>query len=303
MVIANVFGGLSIEWWKASHYVHHILTNHAEHDPDIQLLPFFAVSEKLFRDIYSTFHNEALSVSSSPLSQFLISIQHLTYYVILFFGRFNLYAQSYIHLFKAWQRRHQQASCSWTPVAIACCGVFWAWYGCLLSQLPNLSTTIVYLVLSNGLTSILHVQITLSHWAMPCDDHKLIADTDDDNDKDKQESEEVFAVRNLRTTMDVDCPVWMDWFHGGLQYQVTHHLYPRLPRHNLRLVRGMVEQEICAKHGLVYHHHKFVAANKIVLGSLYDAATQLGVYMAALKDMAEKARVASVSDGISTGGK
>jgi delta8-fatty-acid desaturase len=259
-------------------------------------MPFFAVSEKLFQDIYSSFHKETLSVTSSPLSQFLISFQHLTYYVILFFGRFNLYAQSYIHLFRSWKQRKEQASCAWTPAAITCCGVFWLWYGWLLSHLPSIPIALVYIVLSNGLTSVLHVQITLSHWAMPCDDHKLIPDNDKDEDVSSTAAEEVFASRNLRTTMDVDCPVWMDWFHGGLQYQVTHHLYPRLPRHNLRLVRGMVEKEICEKHQITYHHHKFVAANRIVVGSLYDVAKQVGLYVSALHEMAEKARTSCGGD-------
>lgn len=38
-------------------------------------------------------------------------------------------------------------------------------------------------------------------------------------------------------SMDVDCSWYMDWFHGGLQFQVVHHLFPRIPRHNLRYVR------------------------------------------------------------------
>ena len=35
-------------------------------------------------------------------------------------------------------------------------------------------------------------------------------------------------------TLNVDCPTWMDWFHGGLQFQSEHHLFPKIPRHNLR---------------------------------------------------------------------
>lgn len=69
------------------------------------------------------------------------------------------------------------------------------------------------------LTFPLHVQITLSHFGMSTTDFG---------------PSEPFPVKQLRTTMDVDCPEWIDWFHGGLQYQVVHHLFPRLPRHNLR---------------------------------------------------------------------
>jgi delta8-fatty-acid desaturase len=36
IIIADFIGGLSIGWWKKNHNVHHIVTNHPEHDPDIQ---------------------------------------------------------------------------------------------------------------------------------------------------------------------------------------------------------------------------------------------------------------------------
>src|SRR5436190_12023584 len=44
--IADFIGGLSLGWWKKNHNVHHIVTNHPEHDPDIQHMPFFAVSSR-----------------------------------------------------------------------------------------------------------------------------------------------------------------------------------------------------------------------------------------------------------------
>lgn len=37
-------------------------------------------------------------------------------------------------------------------------------------------------------------------------------------------------MMQLRTTMNVDTPAWLDWVHIGLQFQIEHHLFPRLPR-------------------------------------------------------------------------
>jgi len=65
-----------------------------------------------------------------------------------------------------------------------------------------------------------------------------------------------FFKENLETTMDISCPTWMDWFHGGLQFQVEHHFYPRLPRHQLRQCSYRL-QEICKKHNMKYHAHSF----------------------------------------------
>jgi hypothetical protein len=32
-----------------------------------------------------------------------------------------------------------------------------------------------------------------------------------------KDDDEWFRLQ-LKTTMDVECPEWMDWFHGGLQF-------------------------------------------------------------------------------------
>ena len=40
---------------------------------------------------------------------------------------------------------------------------------------------------------------------------------------------------------------------GGLNYQIEHHLFPTLPRHNLGKVQQKV-QALCEKHGLVYEN-------------------------------------------------
>ncbi|CAG8535117.1 2251_t:CDS:2 [Cetraspora pellucida] len=76
------------------------------------------------------------------------------------------------------------------------------------------------------------------------------------------------------TTMDVDCPWWMDWFHGGLQFQTIHHLFPRVPRHNLRSCQSLVK-EFCDEVGIKYHIYGFVKGNGVVLGALKDVANQV----------------------------
>ncbi len=60
----------------------------------------------------------------------------------------------------------------------------------------------------------------------------------------------------MMATNNVSCPVWMDWFHGGLQYQIEHHLFPDLPRHHLRAASAHV-RPMCARLGLRYHSPTF----------------------------------------------
>ncbi len=49
-----------------------------------------------------------------------------------------------------------------------------------------------------------------------------------------------WVTMQLAGTMDIDCSKYMDWFHGGLQFQTEHHLVPRMPRHKLRKFREEV---------------------------------------------------------------
>ncbi|CAO3671899.1 unnamed protein product [Umbelopsis ramanniana] len=247
--IADYCGGLSIAWWKSSHNVHHIVTNDPVHDPDIQLMPFFAVTTRIF-DVYSTYYKRIMTFDA--VANFLIQHQHKLYYIILAFGRFNLHALSFSHLFTTPNVRRRGLEL----VGIA---FFFTWFSYFLSYVPTIPLRVAYVLISYMLTAPLHVQITLSHYGMSTDDLG---------------PEEPFPSKMLRTTMDVDCPEWLDWFHGGLQYQAVHHLFPRMPRHNLRQVVPLVKQ-FCKDLDLTYHVYTFTKGNGVVLGALKSVGDQV----------------------------
>ena len=104
-VIADYIGGLSIGWWCDNHDVHHLVTNHPEHDPDIQHMPFFAISPRFLVQhsdsgqtsgtpgLWSSYYRRILAFDAP--SRLLLTIQHKVYYVVMSLGRFNLYANSY----------------------------------------------------------------------------------------------------------------------------------------------------------------------------------------------------------------
>ncbi|RYG65160.1 acyl-CoA desaturase, partial [archaeon] len=57
------------------------------------------------------------------------------------------------------------------------------------------------------------------------------------------------------------------WFCGGLHYQVDHHLFPSLPRHNLGKAHELVEA-FCKEHGVSYHEASLLDGNVEVLEHL-----------------------------------
>jgi delta8-fatty-acid desaturase len=258
--IADFLGGLSIGWWKRNHNVHHIVTNSPEHDPDIEHMPFFAVSHRFLQSLRSTYYKRVMTYDAAAKA--LLSIQKYSYYPIMLFGRFNLYFLSLDHLLVG--RAPRKGPAWWHRwLEIAGQVVFWTWfgYGILYRSLPTAQDRIVYLLVSHMITAPLHVQITLSHFAMST------ADLGPD---------ESFPQKMLRTTMDVDCPPWLDFFHGGLQFQAIHHLYPRIPRHNLRRTRLLIE-EFCRDTGIPYALYGFVHGNKAVIGRLGEVSQQAAI--------------------------
>eukprot|EP00919_Chromeraceae_sp_WS-2016_P021433 GHVR01050600.1.p1 GENE.GHVR01050600.1~~GHVR01050600.1.p1 ORF type:complete len:246 (+),score=-10.23 GHVR01050600.1:3713-4450(+) len=211
-LLGGFFGtGIGIYWWKLSHNTHHLICNSVNHDPDIQLLPLIAVSNKLFKRFYSTFHDKFMSLTD--FGRLCVSYQHILFYPIMAFGRFNLYFQAFRPLCDL------KEPVPFRTFQIATVMFFFFLYGSLLMSLPTAGEMFGFLLLSHCCAGILHVQITISHYSM-----STFKGISSDN----------WVVHQMLTTMNVDCPKWMDWFHGGLQFQIEHHLFPRLPRFNLR---------------------------------------------------------------------
>ncbi|UDD64292.1 hypothetical protein AFCA_011531 [Aspergillus flavus] len=271
IIIADYLGGLSLGWWKRNHNVHHIVTNAPEHDPDIEHMPFFAISHRFLTSLRSTYYERIMTFDA--FANFMLRYQNYLYYPILLFGRFNLYRLSWEYLLcgqapkkgPAWWHR-------WFEMAGQV--FFWYWFGyaVVYRSIPDWSSRLIFILISHMVTAPLHVQITLSHFAMSTADLGV---------------NESFPQKMLRTTMDVDCPTWLDFFHGGLQFQAIHHLYPRIPRHNLRRTQKLV-MEFCRDTGIPYAVFTFYDGNKEVIGKLGDVAKQVRILDECRKSCAQQ---------------
>ena len=192
------------------------------------------------------------------MAAFTLQYQSYTYYPIMAVARFNLYFLSWTHLLNP--TKPSMGRAVWTrPAEMLSILGYFAWYFYLVTYLciPTWRDRAIFILVSHVCTFPLHVQITLSHWGMPT----CVLPG------------ECFAQHQLRTTMDVDCPAWLDFVHGGLQFQAIHHLFPRMPRHNLRKVQPYV-RDFCAETGIKYSILNFNDGNRKVLGKLDDITRQ-----------------------------
>lgn len=204
----------------------------------------------------------------------MVPYQAYTYYPIMGVARFNLYLLSWLHVLSAKSGSLGLSKAWWIrPTEILFMSCYWFLFGyCLLwRSLPTWTIRVAFVLVSHIITMPLHVQITLSHWGM--------------STAELGESES-FAQRQLRTTMDVDCPAWLDFIHGGLQFQTVHHLFPRVPRHNLRRVQELGMQ-FSKDTGIPYSILQFVDGNRKVIDRLGQIGDQVRILVTCQKYMAE----------------
>ncbi|KEP53126.1 delta 8-sphingolipid desaturase [Rhizoctonia solani 123E] len=269
ILISDFTGGLSTGWWVDNHNIHHLVTNHPSHDPDIQHIPFFAISPKFLNSLWSSYYKRIMA--HDAVSKIFLSVQHKLFYVVMSLARFNLYANSYGFLIKSGISQGRRGWTWWLEVV----GIvfYWTWYINVLKGCGDFKTGLGFFLISHVVPSPLHIQIVLSHFSRSTED---LGPT------------ESFLARQLRTTTDVICPPHLAFFHGGLHLQVTHHLFPRLPRHNLAAASQIVKR-YAAEQGLEYAEFGFVAGNREVVGVLADVASQVGVVGMVAKNEVEKA--------------
>jgi fatty acid desaturase/cytochrome b involved in lipid metabolism len=295
IIIGNLLTGIDMGWWKSTHYVHHSATNSLHDDPDIQHMPLLCLDERMSENRWSTYHGKYMLLDS--IAKTLLPYQHWYFYPVLGVARVNLYIQSVIYLVEtcpffinsnsmnkagesfinettgevkekyAWPK---QKALTWTASVI----------GLIIFQIAmikyylsfGLVTGLYCFFVTHVTAGLLHVQILLSHICMHyCEDGPgtsgAISAPNGNNEAGYHEWQAL-------STMDIDCPPWMDWFHGGLQFQLEHHIFPRVPRWNLRKLCVLTD-EIYAKHDVPVVRMSFIKANMVMLKHMAEVGANV----------------------------
>ncbi len=252
-LLGNILQGFSTDWWKTKHNLHHAAPNelnagfHAI-DPDIDTLPLLAWSVAMLKPASGKVHLQ------------LIRLQSVLFFPILLFARFNWAISSIVHAANlARTSRRGKSEC-------ALLVVHYVWhFGIALFFLP-LPLAIFYALFSQIVAgALLAIVFVQGHSG-----REVFSQPKD------------FFSAQIRSTRDIDAGLWNDWFTGGLNYQIEHHLFPTMPRHNLPKVSAQV-RELCVKHELKFDVLSMVESTAQVLRCLADIATQAKVVTAEQK--------------------
>ena len=80
--------------------------------------------------------------------------------------------------------------------------------------------------------------------------------------------EQTLTARNVRGGWLVNI------LYGGLNYQIEHHLFPTMPRNNLRLAQPHV-RAFCEAHGIAYSETGVIQSWREILGHFTEVSRAL----------------------------
>jgi len=269
----NLMQGFSVSWWKNKHNGHHAVTNlHStspesqDGDPDIDTMPLLAWSMHQARSL----REASPDGKDSPWTQFFIKYQAFTYFPILLLARMSWLNESFkaaLGLGAASENAKEEFKRKGLAYPIAeplLLIMFHVWNFALSSKFGqwSLAYSAMYYATaccSSGL--FLALVFGLGHNGMAV----YAAETRPDFWK-----LQVTTTRNIIGGSGIP-QGFVDWFCGGLQYQVEHHLFPTLPRHNLAKCHKLVDS-FCKKWNVSYHEADMVKGNMEVLQHLKNVS-------------------------------
>eukprot|EP00842_Homolaphlyctis_polyrhiza_P007112 jgi/Hompol1/990/HPOL_004455-RA len=231
--IGNVCQGFSVAWWKHKHCTHHAATNIHSMDPDIDTLPYLAWSEHALEGF--------AGMSDEQLAEALVKNQAILFFPILSFARFAWATQSLLWNTTSPKSRPFPTTSGLERVTIA---IHYAWlFGAAFYFCPPL-LAILWISLGQTLCGFMLASVfTLNHNGMPVYSVKDSLPMD-------------FYEISIVTGRNVEPTHFNNWFTGGLNFQIEHHMFPFVPRHNLSKIAPTVV-EISKRYNIPYHSTSF----------------------------------------------
>jgi fatty acid desaturase 2 (delta-6 desaturase) len=215
-VTMNIMKGASSSWWKHLHNQHHSKPNVIMKDPDVKLDPVFVVGD--------TIPKKMAEKRTSPMPY---NWQHLYFFAIGPPLLFPIYFQYMVF-------KHPLVRGHYMDVCIMM--LFYVKFFFLYAPFLGFFGALGFFFLTRCLESHWFVWVSQSN--------HIPMDIEDD-------LERPWLPLQLYATCDVDKSFFNDWFTGHLNFQIEHHLFPTMPRHNLYKIQPMV-REMCRKHGIPY---------------------------------------------------
>jgi fatty acid desaturase len=230
--------GMSFGWWVGKHSRHHANPNHEDEDPDIQISVLAFTSDQ--------------ASAKRGIARWLTTHQAALFFPLLLLEGLSLHVAGV----KAVLRREVKSVRLEAALLAAHIATYLA---VVFLVLPPLQA-VVFIAVHQGLWGVyMGCSFAPNHKGMPTVSagHRLD-----------------FLRKQVLTSRNVRGGRMVDFLLGGLNYQIEHHLFPNMPRANLRQAQPLVQQ-FCAHNGIAYSQTSAIGSYRQVLRHLHDVGAPL----------------------------
>jgi fatty acid desaturase len=238
-LLAGAGAGLSYAWWREKHNRHHTAPNREGYDPDIGPGAI-------------AFTPSIVAGRTTGFAGWFVKRQGWLFFPLLTLEGLNLHAESVRGLLRRGPVPHRRTELVLVAVRLS------SYVVALLVLLPPGKAAAFFVVQMAVFGLCLGGSFAPSHKGMPIVPPTMKID---------------FFRRQVLMSRNVRGGLLVDFVMGGLNYQIEHHLFPSMPRPNLKLVRPMV-REYCALHGAPYTEVGLFESYRIVVSYLNNVGIQ-----------------------------
>ncbi|XP_014849329.1 fatty acid desaturase 2-like [Poecilia latipinna] len=208
--------GASANWWNHRHFQHHAKPNVFKKDPDINMMDIFVLG-----------NTQPVEYGIKKIKHYPYNYQHQYFFLVappLLIPVFYNY-----NIMKTMFTRRDWVDLAWAST------YYIRYFYCFVP---------LYGVFGS-LALMMFVRFLESHWFVWVTQMSHLPKEID------HERRQDWLTMQLQATCNIEQSFFNDWFSGHLNFQIEHHLFPRMPRHNYQLVAPQV-RELCEKHGIPY---------------------------------------------------
>ena len=238
LVLGNLVLGVSRQWWIDKHNDHHGHPNQMDVDPDIDI-PLLAFEEEQ-------------AFEKRGFARFVVKYQAVLIFPLSLLQSVSMLRSSVEFLASKKARRPLTES-------FLILVHFALYFGLLFFFLEPLQA-MLFVAIHRGLFGLFMVSVFApNHKAMP-----LL----------EQDSETDFLRRQVLTSRNVLAHPITDFWYGGLNYQIEHHLFPRMPRNKLKEAQPIIKG-FCRDLDISYHQTSVLQSYREILQHLQEVGAPL----------------------------
>jgi fatty acid desaturase len=230
--------GMSHGWWVDKHNRHHGNPNHQDLDPDI--------------DVGVIAYSEEQALAKTGLARWIVRHQAGLFFPLLFGLAWTMHIASVRFLLNTKERLR------WIEVATLCLHALA--FPALLVVMVGPWRALLVIVIQKCVGGFYLASVFAPN-------HKGMPQVEQGQELDFLRSQ-VLTARNVRSSPMTDL------LYGSLNYQIEHHLFPTMPRCNIRRAHTIV-REFCGEIGVPYHETTIYGSYREILSFLHEVGAPL----------------------------